>query len=96
MGKNESKLRKNEIGITLTSKIKKDFNCPLSNKKFTGNMTFLQLHQHLFRCGNIHSKSGTSLNINFRNNFCFNNNDINDLSEINRGKNKLGRSFIFR
>ena len=64
MGKTESKSRKvNENKITLSSKIKKDFNCPLCNKKFTGSMTYLQLNQHLFRCGNIRSKPGTSLNL---------------------------------
>jgi transcription elongation factor Elf1 len=83
MGKNESKPRKinKEKKIALYNKIKREFNCPLCNKKFTGNMTYLQLNQHLFRCGNFHSKPGTSLNMKINNNFSFNGVDIKPMSE---------------
>ena len=88
MGKNESKIkRNNEKKITLSSKIRKEFICPLCNKKFNGNMTFLQLNQHLFRCGNIYSKPGKkssrSLNDKSRN-FSFNNNDSKNSPDANR------------
>ena len=87
MGKTESKQRKaNENKITLSSKIQRDFNCPLCSKKFTGNMTYLQLNQHLFRCGNIRSRPSPSLNINIKNNFSFNNSDLKNISDIYRDK----------
>lgn len=64
MGKVESKSKTNrQTKITVSSKIKREFNCPLCFKKFTGNMTYLQLNQHLFRCGNIRGKYGSSMNI---------------------------------
>ena len=92
MGKIESKTRKiNEKTITLSSKIKKDFNCPLCNKKFTGSMTYLQLNQHLFRCGNIRAKPGTSLNLKLKKNFSFSN-----ISESNRENKRYNGSTIFK
>ncbi len=88
MGKNESKIkRNNEKKITLSSKIRKEFICPLCNKKFNGNMTFLQLNQHLFRCGNIYSKPGkkSSISLNDKSrNFSFNNNDSKNSPDANR------------
>ena len=97
MGKIESKQRKvNEKKITLSSKIKKDFNCPLCNKKFTGSMTYLQLNQHLFRCGNIHSKPGISLNLKLSKNFSFSNNDSKYISDTNRENRRYNRSGIFK
>ena len=94
MGKTESKSRKiNEKKITLSSKIKKDFNCPLCNKKFTGRMTYLQLNQHLFRCGNIHSKPGIKLNL--KNNFSFSNIDSKHINETNRENKRYNGSEIF-
>ena len=94
MGKSESKLRKkiNEKKITLSSKIKQDFNCPLCNKKFNGNMTFLQLNQHLYRCGNIRSKPEKSLNMKFKNNFSFNNLESKNASETFRDHKKYNSS----
>ena len=97
MGKNESKLRKsNENKITLSSKIKRDFNCPLCNKKFIGSMTYLQLNQHLFRCGNIHSKQNTSLNMKLKNNFSFSNINSNYNSDTNRENQKYNGSTSFK
>ena len=92
MGKAESKQKKlNENKITLSSKIQRDFNCPLCNKKFTGNMTYLQLNQHLFRCGNIRPKPiVSSLNIKIKHTFSFNNSDLKNISDINREKNYSG------
>ena len=93
MGKSESKQRKlNENKITLSSKIQREFNCPLCNKKFTGNMTYLQLNQHLFRCGNIRSKPIiSSLNMKLKYTFSFNNNsDLKNISDINGDKNYSG------
>ena len=97
MGKKESKLRKlNENKITLSSKIKRDFNCPLCNKKFIGSMTYLQLNQHLFRCGNIHSKPTTSLNMNLKKNLSFTNINSNYISETNRENQKYNGSTSFK
>ena len=97
MGKKESKLRKlNENKITLSSKIKRDFNCPLCNKKFIGSMTYLQLNQHLFRCGNIHSKPTTSLNMNLKKNLSFTNINSNYISETNRENQKHNGSTSFK
>ena len=97
MGKTESKPRKvKEKKITLSSKIQKEFNCPLCNKKFTGSMTYLQLNQHLFRCGNIRSKPGISLNLNLRNNFSFSHNDSKYISDTNRENKRYNRSGIFK
>lgn len=98
MGKNESKPRKiNEKKITLNSKIKKDFNCPLCNKKFTGSMTYLQLNQHLYRCGNIRSKPGTSLNLKLKKNFSFSNIDSKSISQTNRENRRYNNgSAIFK
>jgi hypothetical protein len=99
MGKNESKMRKNnEKKITLSSQIGKDFSCPLCNKKFNGNMTFFQLNQHLYRCGSIHSKPGNkckSLNIKSKN-FSFNYNDSKITSETNRDKFKFNLSMNYK
>ena len=97
MGKTESKSRKiNEKKITLSSRIKKDFNCPLCNKKFTGSMTYLQLNQHLFRCGNIRSKPATSLNLKLKKYFSFSNIDSKHISESNRENNRYNGSAIFK
>jgi len=57
MGTYESKNKKLGNKLSISSKIKEEFNCPLCNKKFTENMTFIQLNQHLKRCGNIHNYS---------------------------------------
>ena len=57
MGTYESKNKKLGNKLSISSKIKEEFNCPLCNKKFTENMTFVQLNQHLKRCGNIHNYS---------------------------------------
>ena len=58
MGKVESKpLSFHRQKLTIKSQIKKDFVCPLCKKKFTGHMTYYQLNQHLFRCGNIRSSN---------------------------------------
>jgi hypothetical protein len=57
MGTYESKNKKLGNKLSISSKIKEEFNCPLCNKKFTENMTFVQLNQHLKRCGNIHNNS---------------------------------------
>ena len=97
MGKTESKPRKiNETKITLSSKIKKEFNCPLCNKKFTGSMTYLQLNQHLFRCGNIRLKPGRSLNMKLKKNFSFSNIDSKHISETNRENKRYYGSEIFK
>ena len=87
MGKSESK-PKNEKKITISSRIQKDFICPLCNKKFTGNMTYIQLNQHLYRCGNINSKGGKSMNYKLRKDLSFNNIEIKKLSETNRDKKR--------
>ena len=86
MGKSESK-HKIEKKITVSSRIQRDFICPLCNKKFTGNMTYQQLNQHLYRCGNINSKGGTSINCKLRKDFSLNNIEIKNLSETYRDKN---------
>ena len=97
MGTTESKPRKvNEKKITLSSKILKEFNCPLCNKKFTGSMTYLQLNQHLFRCGNIRAKPGISLNLKLSKNFSFSNNDSKYISDTNRENRRYNRSGIFK
>ena len=57
MGTSESRNKKLGNQLSISSKIKEEFNCPLCNKKFTENMTFVQLNQHLKRCGNIHNYS---------------------------------------
>jgi len=57
MGTSESRNKKLGNQLSISSKIKEEFNCPLCNKKFTENMTFVQLNQHLKRCGNIHNNS---------------------------------------
>ena len=57
MGTSESSNKKLVNKLSISSKIKEEFNCPLCNKKFTENMTFVQLNQHLKRCGNIHNNS---------------------------------------
>ena len=57
MGTSESRNKKLGNQLSISSKIKEEFNCPLCNKKFTENMTFIQLNQHLKRCGNIHNYS---------------------------------------
>ena len=57
MGTSESRNKKLVNKLSISSKIKEEFNCPLCNKKFTENMTFVQLNQHLKRCGNIHNNS---------------------------------------
>ena len=57
MGTYESKNKKLGNKLSISSKIKEEFNCPLCNKKFMENMTFVQLNQHLKRCGNIHNYS---------------------------------------
>jgi hypothetical protein len=57
MGTSESRNKKLGNKLSIASKIKEEFNCPLCNKKFTENMTFIQLNQHLKRCGNIHNNS---------------------------------------
>lgn len=88
MGKSESK-QKIKKKITVSSRIQTDFICPLCNKKFTGNMTFQQLNQHLYRCGNINFKGGTSMNCKLRKDFSFNKIDIKNLSETNRDKNSF-------
>jgi hypothetical protein len=88
MGKSESK-HKIENKVTISSRIQRDFICPLCNKKFTGNMTYQQLNQHLYRCGNINSKDGESMNCKLRKDFSFNNLEIKNLSETNRDKNKF-------
>ena len=57
MGKIESKqLHFHKQKLTTKSQIKKEFICPICKRKFTGHMTYSQLNQHLFRCGNITSK----------------------------------------
>ncbi len=91
MGKSESK-NKMEKKITISSRIQRDFICPLCNKKFTGNMTYQQLNQHLYRCGNINSKGGTSMNYKLRKDLSFNNIEIKNLSETNRDKNRVNFS----
>ena len=88
MGKSESK-HKIENKVTISSRIQRDFICPLCNKKFTGNMTYQQLNQHLYRCGNINSKDGESMNCKLRKDFSFNNLEIKNLSETNRDKNRF-------
>ena len=88
MGKAESKQSKfNDKKITLSSKIKRDFNCPLCNKKFAGCMTYLQLNQHLYRCGNIRSKPISSLNTNIKNNLSFTNINPKCINDSNRENN---------
>ena len=57
MGTYESKNKKLGNKLSISSKIKEELNCPLCNKKFTENMAFIQLNQHLKRCGNIHNNS---------------------------------------
>ena len=57
MGTSESRNKKLGNQLSISSRIKEEFNCPLCNKKFTENMTFIQLNQHLKRCGNIHNNS---------------------------------------
>ena len=88
MGKSESK-HKIENKVTISSRIQRDFICPLCNKKFTGNMTYQQLNQHLYRCGNINSKGGTSINCKLRKDFSLNNIEIKNLSETYRDKNRF-------
>ena len=74
MGKIESKqLHLQKQKLTVKSQIKKDFVCPLCKKKFTGHMTYFQLNQHLFRCGNIRSTNNLEIPSNSqRDNFKFN------------------------
>ena len=50
MGKSESKPLKEVNKSSVGSKINQDFICPYCNKKFSGNMTYTQLNQHLKRC----------------------------------------------
>lgn len=57
MGTSESRNKKLGNKLSISSKIKEEFNCPLCNKKFTENMTFIQLNQHLKRCGIIQNNS---------------------------------------
>ena len=99
MGKSESKIKKlNGNKITLSSKIKIDFNCPLCNKKFAGSMTYLQLNQHLFRCGNIHSKptSSINMNMNLKNNFSFSNINSKYMNESVRENKRYNGSTSFK
>ena len=99
MGKSESKIKKlNGNKITLSSKIKIDFNCPLCNKKFAGSMTYLQLNQHLFRCGNIHSKPTSSLNMkmNIKDNFSFSNTNSKYMNESIRENKRYNGSTSFK
>ena len=53
MGKSQSKPKKFVNKLSISSKINQEINCPLCNQKFTGNMTYDQLNQHLNRCGKI-------------------------------------------
>ena len=98
MGKNESKPRKvnKEKRTTISSEIKREFNCPLCNKKFTGNMTYLQLNQHLYRCGNFHSKPTKSLNMKIHNNYSFNQIDVKQISENARYSKNLNGSVSYK
>ena len=50
MGKSESKPKKEINKLSVKSKLNQEFICPYCNKKFTGNMTYIQLYQHLKRC----------------------------------------------
>ena len=50
MGKSESKPKKEIKKLSVKSKINQEFICPYCNKKFSGNMTYTQLNQHLKRC----------------------------------------------
>ena len=50
MGKSESKPKKEINKLSVKSKINQEFICPYCNKKFSGNMTYTQLNQHLKRC----------------------------------------------
>ena len=50
MGTSDSRTKKHEKKLTISSKIAQEFNCPLCNKKFTGKTTFIQLNKHLKKC----------------------------------------------
>ena len=54
MAKTESKPKKVSNKLSVTSKLKQKFSCPLCNKIFSENMTYIQLNQHLNTCGKIH------------------------------------------
>ena len=57
MGTSDSRNKKNEKKLLTSSKIAQEFNCPLCNKKFNGNITFSKLNQHLKKCGKTHKTS---------------------------------------
>ena len=50
MGISDSRTKKHEKKLLISSKIAQEFNCPLCNKKFTGKTTFIQLNKHLKKC----------------------------------------------
>ena len=82
MGTSESRNKKLGNQLSISSKIKEEFNCPLCNKKFTENMTFIQLNQHLKRCGNIQNNSSKNARTFRRLDLSFDNN-INKKTQNN-------------
>ena len=74
MGTAESRNKKLGNKLSIASKIKEKFNCPLCDKKFTENMTFIQLNHHLKSCGNIQNNSSKKARIFRRVDLSFDNN----------------------
>ena len=53
MGKNHPKIKK----ITIATKLDGSVQCPICLQEFSKNITYKELNQHLFRCGNVTNRN---------------------------------------
>ena len=53
MGKNHPKIKK----ITISTKLDENIQCPICLQEFNTNVTYKELNQHLFRCGNVTNRN---------------------------------------